>query len=131
MAPPETAGADTKMSPVAGATAWAHHDADVDATDKSSGVHVAQNQASSTDGDGDDDEQDHNQRPECFSSTAKEILFVLSCMMATAQAAFFNGTVVGLTATIGADLHMTSAEITWISASNSSVGPDLWRCFRC
>ncbi|KAI9744290.1 MAG: hypothetical protein M1818_002442 [Claussenomyces sp. TS43310] len=64
-------------------------------------------------------EPDPNARPECFASTLQECLFVLSCTMAIGQTTFFTGATVGITATIGAALHMTSAEITWISASAS------------
>lgn len=62
---------------------------------------------------------DAEKRPECFSSTLQEIMFVFSCTMAIAQTSFFGGTVVGLTASIGTDLNMSAAEITWISASNA------------
>ncbi|KAJ5286751.1 hypothetical protein N7478_002437 [Penicillium angulare] len=59
------------------------------------------------------------QRPACFSSTIQECLFVLTATMAIGQQSFFQGSIVGVTASIGADLHMNSAEITWINAGAS------------
>lgn len=55
-------------------------------------------------------------RPRCFSSMIQEYLFVLTATMATGQSSFYQGMIVGITASIGRDLHMNSAEITWISA---------------
>ncbi|KAJ5894507.1 hypothetical protein N7495_006198 [Penicillium taxi] len=59
------------------------------------------------------------QRPECFDSTLKECLFVLTATMAIGQQSFFQGAIVGVSASIGSDLNMSSAEITWISAGSS------------
>lgn len=59
------------------------------------------------------------QRPECFSSTFQEVMFVLTATMAIGQQSFFQGCIVGVTASIGTDLHMNSAEITWINAGAS------------
>ncbi|KAJ5387401.1 hypothetical protein N7509_009942 [Penicillium cosmopolitanum] len=58
-------------------------------------------------------------RPACFSSTLQECLFVLTATMAIGQQSFFQGCIVGVTASIGADLNMNSAEITWINAGAS------------
>lgn len=88
---------------------------------------------SSRDGDGDDNDQEkgptlslatheqpsYAQRPECFTSTLQECLFVLTATMAIGQQSFFQGCIVGVTASIGADLNMNSAEITWINAGAS------------
>lgn len=63
------------------------------------------------------------ERPECFTSTVQEILFVLTATMSIAMATFLNGICTVITAEIGRDLHMTSAEITWINASSSFVFP--------
>ncbi|QKX54473.1 uncharacterized protein TRUGW13939_01560 [Talaromyces rugulosus] len=60
-----------------------------------------------------------NDRPECFSSTLQECLFVLTTTMAIAQTSFFQGLVVVVSASIGEDLNMNSAEITWITAGVS------------
>lgn len=62
-----------------------------------------------------------NDRPECFSSTLQECLFVLTTTMAIAQTSFFQGLVVVVSASIGEDLNMNSAEITWITAGVSYV----------
>ncbi|KAJ5779217.1 hypothetical protein N7457_006937 [Penicillium paradoxum] len=59
------------------------------------------------------------QRPKCFSSTFQEVMFVLTATMAIGQQSFFQGCIVGVTASIGTDLHMNSAEITWINAGAS------------
>ncbi|KAJ5929256.1 hypothetical protein N7454_007104 [Penicillium verhagenii] len=59
------------------------------------------------------------QRPKCFSSTFQECLFVLTATMAIGQQSFFQGCIVGVTASIGKDLDMNSAEITWINAGAS------------
>lgn len=58
-------------------------------------------------------------RPKCFSSTFQECLFVLTATMAIGQQSFFQGAIVGVTASIGKDLNMNSAEITWINAGSS------------
>ncbi|KAJ5183963.1 hypothetical protein N7492_001579 [Penicillium capsulatum] len=66
-----------------------------------------------------EEQPDHEQRPKCFQSTVKECLFVLTATMAIGQQSFFQGCIVGVTAAIGSDLHMNSAEITWINAGSS------------
>lgn len=68
-----------------------------------------------------DEQTSHAQRPKCFSSTLQECLFVLTATMAIGQQSFFQGCIVGVTASIGADLNMNSAEITWINAGASYV----------
>lgn len=62
-----------------------------------------------------------SERPKCFNSTFQEVLFVLTATMAIGQQSFFQGCIVGVTASIGKDLHMNSAEITWINAGASYV----------
>lgn len=57
-------------------------------------------------------------RPECFMSTAQEILFVLTATMAVAMSSFTGGSVTVITSFVGRDLNMTNAETTWISASS-------------
>jgi hypothetical protein len=66
-----------------------------------------------------DEQPSHTQRPKCFSSTLQECLFVLTATMAIGQQSFFQGCIVGVTASIGSDLNMNSAEITWINAGAS------------
>ncbi|OQE00267.1 hypothetical protein PENVUL_c055G08324 [Penicillium vulpinum] len=62
---------------------------------------------------------DSSERPKCFNSTFQEVLFVLTATMAIGQQSFFQGCIVGVTASIGKDLHMNAAEITWINAGAS------------
>ncbi|KAJ6113806.1 hypothetical protein N7523_007123 [Penicillium sp. IBT 18751x] len=66
-----------------------------------------------------DEQPIHASRPKCFSSTFQECLFVLTATMAIGQQSFFQGCIVGVTASIGKDLKMNSAEITWINAGAS------------
>lgn len=58
-------------------------------------------------------------RPACFSSTLQECLFVLTTTMAIGQSSIFIGSVICISNRIGVALHMTAAEVTWISASNT------------
>lgn len=58
-------------------------------------------------------------RPECFSSTLQECLFVLTATMCNGMSSFLYGVCTVITAQIGQDLNMTIAQITWISASSS------------
>ncbi|CAG7920816.1 unnamed protein product [Penicillium olsonii] len=64
-------------------------------------------------------ENSNGGRPSCFKSTLQEVLFVLTATMAIGQQTFFQGCIVGLTASIGSDLNMNQAEITWINAGAS------------
>jgi len=66
--------------------------------------------------------QDHEARPSCFNSTITEVLFVLTATMAVGMGSFTAGSTTVITALIGRDLQMTTAEITWISASSSLSG---------
>ena len=61
--------------------------------------------------------QDPNARPRHFNSTFEECVFVFTVMMSAASTTFLQGVTVINTATIGRDLKMTAAEVTWISAS--------------
>jgi hypothetical protein len=65
---------------------------------------------------------DPDVRPEHFRNLFEECLFVFMVMMATASTTFLQGVIVINTATIGRDLTMTPAQITWISAA---IGYDL------
>jgi hypothetical protein len=60
-------------------------------------------------------------RPECFTSTLQECLFVLTATMSIGMSSFLYGICTVITAPIGRDLNMTSAEITWINASSAYV----------
>lgn len=60
-------------------------------------------------------------RPECFKSTFQEYLFVLTATMSIGMSSFVYGICTVITAPIGRNLHMTSAQITWINASSSWV----------
>ncbi|KAK4580240.1 hypothetical protein LTR86_000443 [Recurvomyces mirabilis] len=63
--------------------------------------------------------QTNNVRPACFKSTAQEVLFVLTATMAIAMQAMLAGSVTVTSSFIGADLKMTTAEVTWISSASS------------
>jgi len=60
-------------------------------------------------------------RPECFDSTIQEVLFILTVTMAVGINSMTAGIVTVLTSVIGQDLHMSTPEITWISAASSYV----------
>lgn len=58
-------------------------------------------------------------RPSCFTSTFREVLFVLTTTMGVAMASLLAGSVTVTSSFIGRDLDMTTAEITWISSAAS------------
>jgi hypothetical protein len=60
---------------------------------------------------------DPNARPKNFRTTFEECVFVFTVMMCSASTTFLQGVTIINTATIGKDLNMTAAQITWISAS--------------
>jgi hypothetical protein len=60
-------------------------------------------------------------RPACFPTTIHECLFVLTATMSIGTSSFLYGICTVITAPIGRDLKMSSAEITWINASSSFV----------
>ncbi|KAK0759473.1 hypothetical protein N5P37_007661 [Trichoderma harzianum] len=53
-------------------------------------------------------------RPECFKSTFQEICFIFMATLAMATNSLVTGAMIIVTASIGRDLHMTQAQITWI-----------------
>ncbi|KAH6714994.1 major facilitator superfamily domain-containing protein [Leptodontidium sp. MPI-SDFR-AT-0119] len=59
------------------------------------------------------------ERPECFKSTIQECLFVLTATMSIGMSSFLYGICTVITAPIGRDLNMNSAQITWINAASS------------
>jgi hypothetical protein len=69
-------------------------------------------------------QHDSNARPEHFTSTFEECVFVFTVVMASASTTFLQGVTVINTATIGKDLRMTAAEVTWISAALGYAFPD-------
>ncbi|CZR68615.1 related to aminotriazole resistance protein [Phialocephala subalpina] len=60
---------------------------------------------------------DPNSRPKHFRNVFEEFIFVFTVMMATACTTFIQGVININTVTIGRDLLMTPAEITWIAAA--------------
>ncbi|KAL4899295.1 hypothetical protein BDW74DRAFT_171585 [Aspergillus multicolor] len=58
-------------------------------------------------------------RPSCFKSTLHEISFVLLATLAMATNSLVTGALIIVTASIGADLDMSQAQITWISAATT------------
>lgn len=67
-------------------------------------------------------DQDPEGRPRCFSSTTQEVFFVLTATMAIAMGAFTGGAVTVISASVGRDLDMTTAEITWMSSASTLSG---------
>lgn len=63
--------------------------------------------------------EDYGKRPACFSSTFQEIFFVLTTTFAVAQSSLIFGATCVISSHIASDLHMTAAEVTWISAGSS------------
>lgn len=68
-------------------------------------------------------------RPACFRNTVQECLFVLTATMAIGQTTFFQGSIVGVTASIGKDLNMASGELTWVNAGASYAAVLDWRLY--
>lgn len=61
-------------------------------------------------------------RPECFKNTVQEVLFVLTATMAIAMSSITSGSVTVISSFIGADLKMTTAEITWVTSASQLAG---------
>jgi MFS family permease len=61
-------------------------------------------------------------RPAIFKSTFQEVLFVLVATMAIGTNSMAAGSVTVITSYVGKELNMSTAEITWISASTSLAG---------
>ena len=57
--------------------------------------------------------------PPSFRSTAQEILFILTATMGVAMPSFLQGCTIVISSYIGRDLKMTTAQITWITASSA------------
>ncbi|KAK3054999.1 hypothetical protein LTR09_004159 [Extremus antarcticus] len=93
--------------------------------EKDAQQYIAPSSPASADLNGDDDlhpittVQTNNVRPSCFNSTTQEVLFVLTATMTIAMGSFFTGTVTVISSFVGADLGMTTAEITWISSAST------------
>ncbi|PYH40862.1 putative transporter [Aspergillus saccharolyticus JOP 1030-1] len=62
---------------------------------------------------------DDEARPDVFSSTVQEILFVAVATMAIAMSSLVSGAVTVITAEVQNDLGMTTAQLTWLSGSSS------------
>lgn len=67
------------------------------------------------------DTEQYGKRPDCFSSTTQECLFVLTATLAIGQASICVGAVQPITSYIAETLDMKPAEVTWISAASSYV----------
>ncbi|KAI9709127.1 MAG: hypothetical protein M1820_003573 [Bogoriella megaspora] len=61
-------------------------------------------------------------RPKEFTSTIQECLFVLTATMAIAMGSFASGSITVISSFIGEDLHMTTAQITWMTSSSTLAG---------
>lgn len=62
---------------------------------------------------------DYGARPECFSSTVQECLFVLTTTVAVGMNSIFGGATLCMTNEIGRDLNMTAAEVSWLWAGQN------------
>ncbi|KAG4428451.1 hypothetical protein IFR05_016063, partial [Cadophora sp. M221] len=60
---------------------------------------------------------DPNARPKQFRNLFEECIFVFTAMIAIASTTFVQGVIVINTGTIGRDLNMTPAQVTWIAAA--------------
>lgn len=67
-------------------------------------------------------EADWGARPPYFRSTLQEALFVVSATLAVGMSSIFSGSILTITASIGHDLDMTDAELTWLYAANNLAG---------
>ncbi|KAF1937239.1 hypothetical protein EJ02DRAFT_515332 [Clathrospora elynae] len=70
-------------------------------------------------------DRDPNARPECFTSTFQECLFVISVTMAVAMTSFLTGSITVMSSFAARDLGMTNAEITWMNAATSLTAGSL------
>ena len=62
-----------------------------------------------------------NARPAIFRSTAQEILFIFTATMSVAMPSFLQGSTLVVSSFIKKDLNMTTSQLTWMTASSSSV----------
>lgn len=60
-----------------------------------------------------------DQRPACFNNTIQEVSFVAQATVAMSTTTFLVGATSIVTASIGADLGMSQAEIVWIAAAST------------
>lgn len=61
----------------------------------------------------------HGTRPACFRNLLEECLFILTTTVAVGQSSIFSGAILCMTNTIGQDLKMTAAEVSWINAAQT------------
>jgi hypothetical protein len=72
---------------------------------------------------GDPEPSSVGERPACFKSTAHEILVIAVLTCGTGLYAITSGSAQSITDTIGRDLNMSQAEISWIvNAQNLAAG---------
>ncbi|CAN9466922.1 unnamed protein product [Alternaria alternata] len=69
--------------------------------------------------------KDPNSRPDCFTSTFQECMFIVSVTMAVAMTSFLTGSITVMSSFAGRDLGMTNAEITWMNAATSLTAGSL------
>jgi len=67
----------------------------------------------------DDEPSRPNARPAIFRSTTQEILFILTATMSVAMPSFLQGSTLVVSSFIKRDLHMTTSQLTWMTASSS------------
>ncbi|RMZ67113.1 aminotriazole resistance [Pyrenophora seminiperda CCB06] len=64
-------------------------------------------------------QENPNTRPACFSSTFQECLFVMSVTMAVAMTTFLQGAITTMSSFAARDLHMSTAEVSWMNSGTS------------
>ncbi len=67
----------------------------------------------------DDKLVDPEAMPACFTSVLQEMCCVMTTTMAVAMGALLGGAVTVVSSRIGADLNMTTAELTWLPSSSA------------
>ena len=65
------------------------------------------------------DQDGYGARPACFKTTLQELLFVFIATMAMAMNAILAGTTTVIPSFVALDLHMSQAQLTWLTASSS------------
>jgi len=71
------------------------------------------------DSNNDEAEDGYGARPACFKTTVQELLFVFITTMAMAMNAILSGTTTVIPYFVALDLHMSQAQLTWLTASSS------------
>jgi len=91
-------------------------------TDLEKEVHISPEDGLATSTNSRKPNDNYGARPAVFKSTYQEVLFVLVATMAIGTSSMSAGSVTVITSYVGKELNMSTAQITWISASTSLAG---------